>query len=185
MKAVSPDLRLRQRWLPYCRPDSARIKLRLFYFAHAGGSALVFRKWSDYLPWTVQICAVQLPWREGRLNEPFIMRMPRLIEELSQALLPLADRPVALLGLSLGAKIAFEFARHMNAQPGLPEIAHLFVSGRLAPHMPSHETPIYSLPDEEFIRRLHEFGGTPQEVFFNSRDFPDVRAASAVGSGTG
>jgi medium-chain acyl-[acyl-carrier-protein] hydrolase len=167
---VTNDHAVLQRWLPYCRLDAGRHKLRLLCFAHAGGSALVFHRWPEKLPWTVQVGAVQLPGRERRLHEPFFTRIPELIDELSHVLLPWIDRPVALLGHSLGAKLAFEFARRLAAQPGAPEIVHLFVSGCPAPHYPSREMPIYSLPDDQFMQRLREFGGTPQEVLAN----PDI-----------
>jgi medium-chain acyl-[acyl-carrier-protein] hydrolase len=167
---VIHDRTMLQRWLPFCRLDAGRSKLRLLCFAHAGGSALVFHKWPEKLPWTVQVCAVQLPGRDRRLQEPFIKRMPELIDELSHALLPWIDRPVALLGHSLGAKVAFEFARRLAALPEAPEIAHLFVSGCPAPHLAHAEAPIYNLPDDQFMRRLHEFGGTPKEVLAN----PDI-----------
>jgi surfactin synthase thioesterase subunit len=167
---ITSDRAVLQRWLPYCRLDAGRHKLRLLCFAHAGGSSLVFHKWPEKLPWTVQVCAVQLPGRDRRLHEPFFKRTPELIEELSHVLIPWIDRPVALLGHSLGAKLAFEFARRLAAHPGAPEIVHLFVSGCPPPHQSAREAPIYTLPDDQFMRRLLEFGGTPQEVLAN----PDI-----------
>lgn len=95
-----------QRWLPYCRLNVGRPKVRLLCFPHAGGSARVFDKWPERLPWSVQVCAIQLPGREMRLNEPPITRMTHLLEEFAKVLLPWIDRPVALFGHSLGAKIA-------------------------------------------------------------------------------
>ena len=153
-----------QRWLPHCRLNAGQPKVRLFCFPHAGGTARVFDKWPGRLPWTVQMCAVQLPGREMRLNEPAVTRMTQLVDELSKALLPWIDRPVALFGHSLGAKIAFEFARRIQAAPGEIEIAHLFVSGANAPHLCSAEVSVYDLPDDEFVQRLRHFRGTPREV---------------------
>ncbi len=157
-----------QKWLPYSRFDLVRPKLRLFCFAHAGGSALVFRTWREKMPWTIQTCAVQLPGRERRLNEAFITRMPQLIDELCGALAPVVEGPIALVGHSLGAKIAFEFARRIRSEFANAELVHLFVSGSQAPHLRSRETPIYNLPEQKFLERLRQFGGTPREVLANA-----------------
>lgn len=157
-----------QKWLPYSRLDGVRPRIRLLCFAHAGGSALVFRTWREKLPWTIQACAVQLPGRERRLTEPFITNMPRLIHELSGSLAPLLEGRIALIGHSLGAKIAFEFARAIRSQFPKAELVHLFVSGSQAPHLRSRETPIYNLPEQKFLERLRQFGGTPREVLANT-----------------
>lgn len=162
LRPAQDGARLR-RWLPYSRPDAPNAKLRFLCFAHAGGSALVFHKWPAAFPEGVQVCPVQLPGRERRLNEPLIKRIPELVEELWHALLPVLDRPVALLGHSLGARIAFEFARRLESQAGAPAIRHLFVSGCRAPHLPLHD-PMYDLPHDEFLRRLKGYGGTPKEL---------------------
>ncbi len=156
-----------QRWLPYCRPDAVRPRLSLLCFAHAGGSALSFRAWPNKFPWNVQVCAVQLPGRERRLREPFIRRIPQLIDRMAEELLPRLDGPVALLGHSLGAKIAFEFAQRLRSHYGPQKVTHLFVSGCPAPHLRSSRDPIYNLPDGKFMERLADFGGTPQEVLAN------------------
>jgi medium-chain acyl-[acyl-carrier-protein] hydrolase len=153
-----------QRWLPYCRMEPGRPRVRLLCFAHAGGSALNFRSWPDKFPWNVQVCAVQLPGRERRLREPFIRHMPELIDRMSEVLLPWIDGPVALLGHSLGAKVAFEFARRLCSHGGAQKIVHLFVSGCPAPHLRSGRDPIYNLPDNKFMERLAEFDGTPRQV---------------------
>src|SRR5689334_10167760 len=98
---TSPRNDLLQRWLPYCRSHATWTRVRMLCFAHAGGTALPFYKWPDKFPWNVQICAVQLPGRERHAG-PFIRRMPDLISQMSDVLLPWLQGPVALLGHSLG-----------------------------------------------------------------------------------
>ena len=156
-----------QRWLPYCRLEAGKPSVRLLCFAHAGGSALSFRTWPEKFPWNIQVCAVQLPGRESRIREPFIRRVSEVIDRLSEELLPAIDGPVALLGHSLGARIAFESARRLRSRYGAHKVVHLFVSGCSAPHLRSGHDPIYNLPDNKFMERLADFGGTPQDVLAN------------------
>ncbi len=160
---IAPRNDLLQRWLPYCRFNATHPRVRLLCFSHAGGTALAFYKWPDKFPWNVQVCALQYPGRERHAG-PFIRRIPDLMNEMTDALLPWLQGPVALLGHSLGAKIAFEFARRFRSRPGAGEIVHLFVSGCPAPHLRSCSDPIYNLPEAKFIERLANFGGTPREV---------------------
>lgn len=156
-----------QRWLPYCRLEAGKPSVRLLCFAHAGGSALSFRAWPEKFPWNIQVCAVQLPGRENRLREPYFRRISELIDRLSEEFLHGIDGPVALLGHSMGAKIAFESARRLRSRYGSQKVVHLFVSGCSAPHVHSGRDPIYTLPDDKFLERLADFGGTPKDVLAN------------------
>jgi len=67
----------------------------------------------------------------------------------------------------MGAIIAFEVARLVRRQYGL-QPAHLFVSGRRAPPVPSREPPTYNLPDAEFTDELRRLNGTPAQVLEHS-----------------
>jgi hypothetical protein len=49
----------------------------------------------------------------------------------------------------LSFEIARYFRRHNIQQP-----AHLFISGRGAPHIPSDEPPMHDLPESEFVGEL-------------------------------
>jgi medium-chain acyl-[acyl-carrier-protein] hydrolase len=86
-----------------------------------------------------------------------------MVEEIAGALAPLLDMPFAFFGHSMGAMISFELARLLRARRAL-EPAHLFISGRRAPHLPPDEPPSYGLPEPEFIEKVRELNGTPREV---------------------
>src|SRR5262249_28719179 len=98
------------RWLLNSHPWS-RGSVGLFCFAYAGGGASLFRDWVGALGGSVDVCPVQLPGREGRFHEPAFTRLTPLLDSLVQSLGPQLQRPFALFGHSLGALIAFEFAR--------------------------------------------------------------------------
>lgn len=140
----------------------ARTRLRLFCFPYAGGGAGAFRGWSAALPPEVEVCPVYLPGRERRFREPGHTRLEPLVEELHEALLPHCGLPFACFGHSMGAVIAFELARLLERGGTTP--AWLFVSGRRAPQCPPEREQIHALPDAEFVAKLRELEGTPEEI---------------------
>jgi medium-chain acyl-[acyl-carrier-protein] hydrolase len=150
------------RWLAY-REVNPRARLRLFCLPYAGGGASVFRGWAAALPADVEVCPVQLPGRESRLREPPFERARPLVEALAGALEPHLGMPFALFGHSMGAMLCFELARELRRRQWPPPL-HLFVSGRRAPQLPAREAPIHDLPEPEFLARLRELNGTPEEV---------------------
>jgi medium-chain acyl-[acyl-carrier-protein] hydrolase len=97
-----------------CQKPERRASLRLFCFPYAGGSASIFRGWAQHLPPTVEVCAIQLPGRGGRLLEPAITRMPRLIQAIAPAFVPYLDIPFAFFGHSMGTLISLELARYLR-----------------------------------------------------------------------
>ncbi|TCS39450.1 medium-chain acyl-[acyl-carrier-protein] hydrolase [Paucimonas lemoignei] len=90
-------------------------------------------------------------------------RLDSLLADIESALPSLLDRPYAFFGHSMGATVAFELTRRLQAA-GLPAPRHLFLSGRSAPQLPSRRAPIHALPHVEFIDTLRKFSGTPAEV---------------------
>jgi medium-chain acyl-[acyl-carrier-protein] hydrolase len=142
------------------RPSAS---VRLFCFPNAGGGAQAYHRWGDSAPPSVEVCAVRLPGREARLAEPAFKSIRPLVAALAEALLPHLDRPFAFFGHSMGAKVAFELARHLRSARGV-EPVHLFVSGCKGPRLPRDSRPIHALPEPEFIEELRRLDGTPPEV---------------------
>jgi pyochelin biosynthesis protein PchC len=143
-------------------------RLRLICFPHAGGAASAFRNWPRHLPGDVEVLAACYPGREGRLDEPPIARMDRLVEPLVDVLLPLLDRPLALFGHSMGASVAHEVAIRLNERPDAV-LAGLFVSSRVPPHR--LEEPEKLEDDEALIEEILRLGHGNAEVF----DDPELR----------
>jgi medium-chain acyl-[acyl-carrier-protein] hydrolase len=149
-------------WLQIQTPN-ADASMRLFCLPFAGGSAQAFREWSNHLPRSVEICAVQLPGREMRQRETPIASADEIVDALLPEILPLLDRPFVLFGHSMGAIIAFELARRLQKEGNVAPRC-LVVSGRVAPHRTLRRSPINHLPSEAFIEGLRKLGGTPPEV---------------------
>jgi surfactin synthase thioesterase subunit len=135
--------------------ESVEIRRRLFCFPYAGAGASIFRLWSELLPADVELCAPVLPGREVRVNEPAIADMPALITSLLERIGPRLTLPYALFGHSLGAFVAFDLAQEIAAR-GLAQPVRLFVSAQRGPSLPYPGTPIFHLPDGEFLKGVTE-----------------------------
>lgn len=152
-----------ERWLAY-REANPRARVRMFCFPYAGGGASAYRGWASTMPPDVEVCPVQLPGRESRLREAPFERPEPLIQAIIEGIQPyLKDLPFVFFGHSMGAMISFELARELRRR-GQTMPLHLFVSGRRAPNVPDHDEPIHALPEPEFIEKLRELNGTPEEV---------------------
>jgi len=137
---------------------------RLFCLPYAGGGAGVFRAWSPILAPDIELVAVQLPGREGRLREPSFAS----IEEIVAAVLPLvvraSDLPYALFGHSMGALIAYALTVALERE-GQRAPAHLFLSARRPPDEPDPESPLHGLPEAQFLDVIQtRYGAIPEAV---------------------
>jgi surfactin synthase thioesterase subunit len=135
----------------------------MFCLPYAGGGASIYRGWGASLPADVEVCPVQLPGRESRMREAPIVRSGPLTQAIADALQPYMNLPFVFFGHSMGAALGFELARELRRR-GQPLPLHLFVSGRRAPQVPAREEPIWDLPEPEFLVKLRELNGTPEEV---------------------
>lgn len=137
---------------------------RLFCFSHAGVGAAPYRLWAAGLPPELELCAIQLPGRANRLNEPPLDSIPAIVTALVVALRDELDGPFAFFGHSMGAIIASETARALTTQ-GIASPHHLFVSGRRPPHVPDSWPPMHRLSDAAFVAEINRrYGGIPAEV---------------------
>ena len=137
--------------------------LRLFCFPYGGGSSVIFHRWPQKLPPTIDVCAIKLPGRESCLAEPPFTHLPSLVTALVDAIQPYLDKPFACFGHSLGGLISFELAHELRRRRR-PSPLHLFISGSRAPHVPKCRLPVHNLPTPDFIDHLRQLNGTPEEV---------------------
>lgn len=142
---------------------------RLLCLPQAGGAASFFLPMSAGLAPAVEVLAVQYPGRQERYREKPYTRIGDLVDELFPIIAALDDRPLAILGHSMGAVIGFELARRLERVGRPPAV--LFASARRAPSIERDDT-VHLRPDQEMLREIAALGGTDRAVL---RD-PEVQA---------
>jgi medium-chain acyl-[acyl-carrier-protein] hydrolase len=150
------------RWVtcPFPQPEAA---LRMFCFPFAGGGASIYRGWGKLFGSTVEVCPIQLPGRENRFSEPAFKEVQTLAQALASQLQLYSDKPFVMYGHSMGALVAFELTRVLQAN-GMAMPEALILGAHRAAHLPRTRETLYNLDDKTFIERLQRFGGFPEEV---------------------
>ena len=81
------------RWVTTKRKNF-KTHLYLFCFPYAGAGASIFNNWQQFMPDGIEICAIQLPGRENRIDEqPFTNIIP-LVDAMYNNLQPYFHRIV-------------------------------------------------------------------------------------------
>jgi surfactin synthase thioesterase subunit len=147
------------RWLPYGEPDT--VLPRVFCFPHAGGGAASFGAWRG-LGGRLAVCPVQPPGRSERFREPAHRDVESYVDDVVASTGHQFTGDYALFGHSAGALVAYRLAHRLVAEGRAP--AHLFVSGRTAPHVPYSRPTLHDLPVDLLVPQLRALGGTPDVV---------------------
>ncbi|MFF7450317.1 MULTISPECIES: alpha/beta fold hydrolase [unclassified Streptomyces] len=149
-----------QRWLSGRRPRT-QTSLDLYCFAHAGGSASEFLRWSDDLP-GIRLWAVRMPGRAPRETEAPYTRMTDLVADLVGEI-EFGRRDFAFFGHSLGALVAFEVTRALRrAGRALPR--RLLLSSMQPPPITTRKS-VRRLSDDELLAEIeNRWGALPQPI---------------------
>ena len=146
----------------YRFPGRPNAGLRLFCFPYAGGNAQVFEDLADALPSEIETIGIDYPGRRSRFGEEPVHKLDLLVADLARSICPYLDRPFAFYGHSNGALVAYEMAkivpRLYYRSPN-----HVILGAKRSPVL-GPETPLHTLPDDEFIERLRDYRGTPEGV---------------------
>lgn len=143
--------------------------VRLVCLPYAGGGTAAFHRWRPFLPASIELVPMRLPGREDRFSEPAYSDLLRLAEHGADAVTAINNRPVALLGYSLGAYVALEIARELRRR-SQPTPLLLVVSAGSAPHLAKQGAPLGHLGDQEFVDEIaRRYEGIPPAVRADAR----------------
>jgi surfactin synthase thioesterase subunit len=140
--------------------------INLFCVPYAGGNMWAYRALELALPKhgpQVNVIGLELPGRGRRANEPLVLSLEDLADDVFRQVRDRAQGGAyALLGHSMGALLVLLAARRLR-KAGLPPPEALFVSGAEAPSA-QVERRRHLLPPQGFLDMLREMGGCPPEV---------------------
>jgi surfactin synthase thioesterase subunit len=138
----------------------------LFCLPFSGGGASVFNVWRGLFPPEIEVCPVHLPGREERIREPAAFSAMVIARALADRI----DRPFALYGHSMGARLGFEVLRELaglTAQTAL----RFYPAASPPPDVISTLDESVLLPDEAFLEVLIRRLGASAQL----RDTPELR----------
>ncbi|KAK9841775.1 hypothetical protein WJX81_002144 [Elliptochloris bilobata] len=155
-------------------PAPSIVRMRLFCLPYAGGvSENVFARWAALVPACIQVCPVEIPGRGRRECEPALTDAAKLARVLAHSL-PLQDKPYALMGVCLGAIVAYELARAVEAESLAPAPLALFVAAASPPDLYARAVMKLYLtrellagdpaPTEEVLAKLRGWRDLPRET---------------------
>ena len=142
-------------------------KISLFLFPFAGGTAQSYR--FLYQSGDVKGCniyALEMPGRGVRMSEPFTMNVDEIRESCISAIKPHLTDKMIFLGHSMGAILAYELLRDVEAI--YPEHrSSLLISAANSPRSLKIKNDIFKMTGEEFKEYVIQMGGMPEQIMAN------------------
>lgn len=146
------------------------MKIKLYCFPYAGGSAAAYIKWKDYLNDVIELRPVELSGKGSRCNDSLYTNMSDMVDDVYNEIHhELDSMSYAFFGHSMGSLIAYEtYYRIKEEKQSLP--MHIFFSGHRPPDKPNNAKKLSQLSDDNFKKEILKIGGTPKELF----DYPEL-----------
>jgi medium-chain acyl-[acyl-carrier-protein] hydrolase len=77
-------------------------KLKLFCIPYAGGSAMIYAKWKNYLHSSIDIYPVKMAGRSKRDSIPLKNNFDEVVDDLYESIKDKIEFPYAIFGHSMG-----------------------------------------------------------------------------------
>jgi surfactin synthase thioesterase subunit len=138
-------------------------KINIFCLPFAGGNQHSYRQLTDHESEWANWLPVELPGRGIRTREALLTDVHAMANDVFDQIRDLLTAPYAIYGHSMGSLIGYLLTKKIIRQQ-LNQPLHLFFSGAHEPSRPPLEQPRHLFSKENFIKKLKELGGSPEEV---------------------
>jgi len=143
--------------------STQRQRINLICLPFAGASIYSYRNITKHIADFINIIPVELPGRGQRISEPLLSDIHKIVDDAFLQIKAHINIPYAIYGHSMGTLMGFLLVKRILNED-LPQPIHLFFSGRGGPSVQDKDKHIHALPKKEFIKKLQEYEGSPQEI---------------------
>lgn len=139
----------------------------LFCLPYAGASEAIYYSWKKYLNTNIELYPIELKGRGKRFNQAFYESLEEAVDDIFNKIKDkIVDTDYTIYGHSMGSLLAFELYYKIISE-NLRKPKHIFFSGYKAPSILRKKENIYTLPNNDFMKKVIELGGTPEEIANN------------------
>lgn len=147
-------------------------EINLFCLPFAGGSRYSYHSYKELSPPFLNFIPLELPGRGTRIRQALLTDINLMVDDLFSQMQPLLDKPYAIYGHSMGTFLGYLIAKRIVDTNLYNKPLHLFFTGCRAPSVASRDTKRHLMPKAQFIEKLKEYGGSPDEIL-NDKDLTD------------
>jgi len=147
--------------------------MKLFYLAHAGGTAASIYKWSNGLKSFIEPMPIELSGHGVRHGERAYLDFRDAVNDIFEIFRERVNNSdYVLVGHSMGATLIYELYYEIQKNKLKPPI-HIFFSGSKPPYTRSENEKISTLDDDLFLNEVKKYGGISDEML-NSNKFKRI-----------
>lgn len=141
-------------------------QINLFCLPFAGASKYSYTGFAKQFSPVINVIPIDLPGRGTRFKEDLLIDSAGMAKDIYNQIKGQLHSPYAIYGHSMGTLLGY-LVTQMIIENGMPQPLHLFFTGCGGPSLPrlkDGETARYLLPKKDFIFKLKEYGGSPDEI---------------------
>jgi len=138
-------------------------RINVFMLPFAGASKYSYKFFETVGNRKLNFISLELPGRGSRFAEPLLKDLDAMATDAFRHFNKRDREPYIIYGHSMGSIVGYLLARKIIKEKLRPP-NFLFLTGRGGPSSPRREPDFHKLPREEFIAKIKQLGGSPDEV---------------------